>query len=150
MTNWIRIKGIVKPGHRVASGQSGDPRFPNGTIAMQKAYFQERGLNLDAYYLGTMNVSIAPHQYEIKQAKYTFRQVKWSNNEPAEDFSFFDCRLIRADGLISAYIYYPHPDTKPEHFQSPNILEIISPLIADVRYGSDLMLEVNPSQMLIY
>lgn len=90
MNNWVQVKGVVKAGHGVASGQSGDRRFPEGTIAIQKAYFQEQGLHLDGYYLGTINLSIAPYQYEVKQAKYTFRKVKWSKKEPAEDFSFLD------------------------------------------------------------
>ncbi len=150
MVNWIRLKGLVKAGHGVASGQSGDPRFPSGTLAMQKPSFQQRGLNLDGYYLGTINLSIAPLQYEMKQAKYTFRKVKWSASEPAEDFSFFDCRLVGRDGFISGYVYYPHPETKPEHFQSPDILEIISSFVPNLRYGNDLIIEINPDQIKIY
>lgn len=147
MTNWIQVKGVVKAGHGVASGQSGDRRFPEGTIAMQKALFEEQGLNLNGYYLGTINLSIAPHQYEVKRARYTFRQVKWSKTEPAEDFSFFDCRLVLPNELIQGYIYYPHPETKPAHFQPPDILEIISPFIPGLHYGQDLVIEVNPCQI---
>ena len=147
MNNWVRVKGIVKAGHGVASGQSGDRRFPDGTLAMQKAYFHQQGLNLDGYYLGTINLSISPYQYEVKQAKYTFRQVKWSANEPAEDFSFFDCRLVRPDGIIPGYIYYPHPETKPEHFQPPNTLEIMSSFIPNLRYNNELIIELNPNQI---
>jgi len=150
MTNWIRVKGVVKAGHGVASGQSGDPRFPDGTIAMQKAYFQERGLNLEGYYLGTINLSIAPHRYEVKQAKHTFRQVKWSKTEPAEDFSFFDCRLVLLERVIPGYIYYPHPETKPEHFQSPDILEIMSDFIPGLCYGDDLIIDVDSCQIQIH
>ena len=147
MTDWIRVKGVVKAGHGVASGQSGDLRFPEGTIAMQKPFFQARGLNLDGYYLGTINLGIAPYQYEVKQAKHTFRQVKWSKTEPAEDFSFFDCRLVLLEGVIPGYVYYPHPETKPEHFQPPDILEIISPFIQGLYYGQDCLIEVNPCQI---
>ncbi|MBE9242375.1 hypothetical protein [Synechocystis salina] len=148
MNNWIQIKGVVKAGHGVASGKSSDPRFPAGTIAMQKACFQERGLSLDDYYLGTINLSIAPHQYKAKQAKYTFRQVKWSNNDPAEDFSFFDCRIIIGNQqAIKGLIYYPHPETKPEHFQPPDILEIMSSFIQNLHYGNEVIIEVNPQQI---
>ncbi|MBE9176659.1 hypothetical protein IQ225_17540 [Synechocystis salina LEGE 06155] len=148
MDNWIQVKGVVKVGHGVASGKSNNPRFPAGTITMQKASFQERGLNLDDYYLGTINLSIAPLQYKIKQAKYTFRQVKWSNSNPAEDFSFFDCRIIVGDQQpINGLIYYPHPETKPEHFQPPDILEIMSSFIENLHYGSEVIIEVNPQQI---
>jgi hypothetical protein len=94
MSDWIQVKGVVRKGYGVASGRSEDPRFPQGTLEMQKSFFRERGLNLDDYFLGTINLSIAPYQYAIKKAKYTFKNVKWSPNEPAEDFSFFDCRIL--------------------------------------------------------
>jgi len=150
MSDWVQLKGVVKKGYRVASGSSVNPRFPEGTIAMQKNYFRERGLNLDEYFLGTINLSISPHQYKIKNAKYTFKNIKWSEKDPAEHFSFLDCRILidsteRLDGLI----YYPHPETKPEHFQSPDILEIITSFIHGLRYGDELTIEIDSQQMVI-
>ncbi|NJM47737.1 MAG: hypothetical protein HC860_17530 [Alkalinema sp. RU_4_3] len=148
MQNWIQVQGQVKRGHGVASGKSGDRRFPQGTIAMQKPYFAERGLDLHPYFSGTINISIAPLNYLVKQAKHTFRALKWSADGPAEDFSFFDCRLIllddrRFDGLI----YYPHPETKPEHFQDPEILEVMMPLIEGLDYGDRLVLAIDRTQI---
>jgi hypothetical protein len=84
----IRVKAIVVKGHGVASGKSFDPRFQGGTIEMQKPVFQALGLHLDEYYSGTINLSIAPLEYKIKRAKYTFRNVLWSDTAPPEDFSF--------------------------------------------------------------
>ncbi len=150
MTNWLRIKGIIKKGYGVASGKGGDIRFPDGTIAMQKPFFFDRGLDLEPYFSGTLNISISPHQYSVKQAKYTFINVKWAENEPAEDFSFFDCRiLLKNDQLQSGLIYYPHPETKPEHFQSPDILEIITFKIDDLKYDDEVILEVDNQQIQI-
>ena len=123
MNDWIQVIGQIEIGYGVASGRAGNPRFPQGTIEMQKPYFYDRGLDLSSYFSGTINLSIAPHKYELKQAKHTFKQVKWSPNDPAEDFSFFDCQiLLESDKEIDGLIYYPHPDTKPEHFQAPDIL----------------------------
>ncbi|MEA5571096.1 hypothetical protein [Calothrix sp. UHCC 0171] len=148
MEDWIQIKGIIKQGYGVASGKSGNPRFPQGTIEMQKPFFREQGLDLDAYFSGTINVSIYPYKYEIKQAKYTFRNVKWSPHDPAEDFSFLDCQISLNTGkLLSGFIYYPHPETKPEHFQSPDILEIITPFISGLKYGNECIIEVNSQQI---
>ncbi|BAZ40882.1 hypothetical protein NIES4101_68430 [Calothrix sp. NIES-4101] len=148
MKDWIQIKGIVKKGYGVASGKSGNPRFPQGTIEMQKPFFREQGLDLDAYFSGTLNVSIYPYKYEIKQPKYTFRNVKWSPHEPAEDFSFFNCQILLNTGkLLSGLIYYPHPETKPEHFQSPDILEIMTPFISGLQYGDECILEVKSQQI---
>ena len=150
MKNWIQVKGLVKPGHGVASGISGNPRFPGGTIAMQKPVFQALGLNLNGYFRGTINFSIAPQRYEIRNAKHTFKNVKWSPKDPAEDFSFFDCRIsVNKNETIDGLIYYPHPETKPEHFQSPDILEIMMPFISGLKYGDELMMEVNSQQLMI-
>ena len=117
---------------------------------MQIPFFQEQGLDLDAYFPGTINFSISPNNYQIRKAKYTFRNVEWSPNDPAEDFSFFDCRiLLQSNEVVSGLIYYPHPETKPEHFQSPDILEIMAPYISDLKYGDNLIIEVDSQQMVI-
>ena len=147
MTKWVQIKGLVKKGYGVASGQAKDPRFPSGTIEMQKPFFQSRGLDLSNYFPGTINISIAPHKYEIKQAKYTLRNVKWSA-EPAEDFSFCDCKIWLKEGESqSGLIYYPHPETKPEHFQTPDTLEVITSFIGELKYGHELIIAVNSEQI---
>jgi hypothetical protein len=148
MRNWVQIDGIVQAGYGVASGKSSDVRFPQGTLALQKPLFADQGLNLDHYFLGTINVSIYPHQYIIKRSKYTFRNVNWAVNEPAEDFSFFDCRITLDHGTpIEGLIYYPHPETKPEHFQAPEVLEIMTPWIQNLNYGDHVILEVDRTQI---
>jgi hypothetical protein len=83
------------------------------------------------------------------KARHTFAQVKWHPTEPAEDFSFFDMRLLRP-GLpaIAGFIYFPHPDTKPEHFQQPDVLELLLPFVAGLSYGTELRLEIPKAQML--
>jgi len=148
MSHWVQIKGIIQQGYGVASGRAGDPRFPGGTIEMQKSAFAARGLNLEQYFPGTINVSIHPHQYAVKQAKYTFRNVQWALERPAEDFSFFDCRVTLSNGSqVEGLVYYPHPETKPEHFQNPEIIEVILPFVEGLQYGDELLLEVDPEQI---
>ncbi|MBT9316909.1 hypothetical protein [Leptothoe spongobia] len=144
------VVGTVVRGHGVASGQNRNPRFPGGTIQMQKPVFAERGLCLDAYFPGTINVSTHPHRYIVKQAKHTFRQVKWAVDAPPEDFSFFDCRVVLRTGQrVNGLIYYPHPETKPEHFQDSATLEVLTEFIDDLSHSMTLGLELNPSQLLI-
>ena len=148
MSNWVKVRGTIKKGYGVASGRGGDVRFPRGTIEMQKPFFSERGLDLEPYFSGTLNISISPHEYSVKQAKYTFENVKWAENEPAEDFSFFDCRIRLKNGEVQeGLIYYPHPDTKPEHFQAADILEIITFKIDDLKYDARIILEVDSQQI---
>ena len=140
----------VVPGHRVASGQNGNPLFPGGTLQMQIPFFQALGLDLSPYHGGTLNVSIAPLRYRVLRPRLTFHEVKWHPTEPAEDFSFFDVRLLR-DGAttVEGLVYYPHPITKRAHFQKPDVLEILLPFLDGLSYGTDIRLEVRTDQILI-
>lgn len=150
MTSWQTVPARIVPGHRVASGGNGDPRFPGGTLHMQTPHFRELGLDLGAWHPGTMNVSIAPCAYQVLKAPLTFRQVKWHPVEPAEDFSFFDVRVTPPQGgPVRGLIYFPHPDTKPEHFQKPDVLELLLPFIPGLAYGQDLLLEIPDDQIRI-
>lgn len=141
------ICATVVPGHRVASGQNDDPRFPGGTLAMQAPHFHARGLDLTVYHPGTLNLSLAPHEYRVVQPRLTFRQVQWHPVEPAEDFSFFDCQIVVNGTCCSGLIYYPHPETKPEHFQAADVLEVLAPTLPGLDYGMTVELAVPPGQM---
>lgn len=140
----------VVRGHRVASGGNGNPLFPGGTLRMQTPFFRALGLDLDRYHRGTLNVSIVPLRYQVVAPRLTFRQLKWHPTEPAEDFSFFDIRLLR-DHLpaVEGLIYFPHPDTKPAHFQKPDVLELLFPFIEGLTYGAEIRLAVSLEQMLL-
>lgn len=144
------ITARLVEGHRVASGLNGDPRFPGGTLRMQAPHFLARGFDISNLYPGTLNVSIAPLRYRVVKARHTFTNVKWHPTEPAEDFSFFDVRVMRSDApSIAGFIYYPHPDTKPEHFQQPDVLELLLPFVDGLHYGRELNLEVPMAQMIV-
>lgn len=127
-TTWKSYRGKIIRGHRVASGLNGNPQFPGGTIRMQLPVFKDLGLDLGKFYPGTLNISFAPNQYKVISPKLTFRDVIWHPADPAEDFSFFDARL-HLDGRqsVEGYVYHPHPDTKPRHFQAPDVLELLFP-----------------------
>lgn len=140
----------IVPGHRVASGGNNDPRFPGGTIRMQLPHFRRLGLDLSPYHPGTVNVSIAPRVYQVVEAPHTFRDLKWHPEEPAEDFSFFDVDVLDGETVIATgLIYHPHPDTKPEHFQKPDVLELLLPYVEGIAYGRTLSLRTKKSQILI-
>ncbi len=144
------ISATIVQGHRVASGLNGNPKFPGGTLRMQLPFFAELGLDLSAFYPGTLNVSIAPLSYRVVQPRHTFRAMKWHPEDPAEDFSFFDVTVHR-DGAapVSGWIYFPHPDTKPVHFQKPDVLELLLPWTEGLSYGTKIKLEVLADQMMI-
>jgi len=148
MSKYI-VQGIVTEGHRVASGLAKEPRFPNGTLALQIPRFAERGLDLSGYHQGTLNVSIAPHSFCIGQAWKSFAGVKWSPVMPEENFSFYRCGIRPVDTEIftDALVYWPHPSTKPEYFQSSSVLEILAPFIKGIGYGSEVELRFSPEEI---
>ena len=146
-SNLLTLTGIVKPGHRVASGQAVDSPYERGTLSMQLPYFRDLGLDLSGFYLGTINVSIAPQTFKLIAPKYTFPQVKWHRDYPAETFSFATAIVIYRATSYSGWVYYPHPETKIGHFQDDSIVEIIAPKIADLRYGDRLSLKLDPQEI---
>lgn len=147
---WFTIEGTVIQGHQVASGSNGDRRFPDGTIRMQRPYFAAHGFRLDHIHPATLNLSIAPRHFRILRPLKTIRNLHWHPTEPPETFSFCDCRIQAPDRTwLSGYIYHPHPETKPGHFQPPGVLEILAPRMDGIHYGLRLTVELKSSQMAI-
>ncbi len=144
----ISIRAVVCEGHGVASGVRGD--VPGGTIQAQMPLFKERGLDLSHCFAGTLNVSVAPHLFNLMKPRYVFRGVRWSPDSPPEDFSLTPCVVTFEDRSVDGYVYYPHPETKPRHFQTPSVIEVIAPLIDGIAYGSTVRLEVDPNEVEIH
>ena len=141
------VIGVVVEGYRVASGPS--KNYPYGSLEKQMPLFKERGLDLEQFYRGTLNISIAPLVFEMVAPAYTFRQVTWTDLHPPEDFSFSRCTLRYKGGEYPGYIYYPHPETKQRHFESASILEMISFYIPDIKYGDQVEVELNTDEVRI-
>jgi hypothetical protein len=141
------VSGVVVAGYRVASGPSND--YPYGTLEKQFPLFKQHGLDLERFYAGTLNISIAPSTFEMLNPQYTFRQVAWTDLHPPEDFSFSLC-LVRFKGeSYAGYVYYPHPETKKRHFESDSLIEIISVFIPEIHYGERVQLELNGDEISI-
>ena len=144
MMEMIEISGVIIPGHQVASGSNRDPKFPGGTLSMQLPHFKERGLDLSGYHLATINVSIAPREFKIKKADWVFENVNWHPHDPPETFSFVEVEVSGIKGLI----YYPHPETKPAHFQPVGLIEIIlEEFVPDLGYGNEIKIQVPKSRI---
>ena len=144
-----QVEGIIIKGHQVASGLAENSPFPLGTIEMQLPFFKKEGINLDGIYPATLNVSIAPKTFRLVAPKVTMKNIKWSLNHDAETFSLLPCVLSVNDSEHPAYVYYPHPETKIGHFKDNTILEILSEHIADVHYGTRLILKLNQAEIII-
>jgi hypothetical protein len=119
---------------------------------MQIPHFMRLGMDLRRYHRATINLSLAPYHFEVVSPVATYRNLKWCPTEPAEDFSFFDCQIgsdccEEAGQLWPGLVYYPHPETKPEHFHSPDVLEIVAAWIPRLAYGSRVSLYIKPNQL---
>ena len=148
--DYLHVTGIVQQGHQVASGRAESSPYPAGTIELQAPLFADMGLDLSSAFMGTINVSIAPLGFRFVRPDYTFTNVKWTDSYPPETFSFARCALEFAGRSYSAWIYYPHPETKISHFQPPSLIEIITQPIETIAYGSPVDIAYDPRSIEVF
>lgn len=122
-SDWILVKGTVQAGYGVASGISSSSPYSQGTLELQRPFFQALGLDLSLYFPGTLNVLIAPWCFQIQAASFTVEALHWTSLHPPETFSFCHCTLEFQGKTYSGLVYYPHPEPKQTHFQSASALE---------------------------
>ena len=153
---WHRCQRVN--GHGVASGiantdplRSASP-YPQGTLAMQAPFFAALGLDLSAYWLGTLNLSVAPAWWSLQQPDYHFPNLCWTDLHPPETFSFWSVHLRDLEQRRSwpALVYYPHPETKARHWQPPSVLEVLAPWIDAFPAGGVVELGVDPSRLKLH
>jgi len=141
------IKAIIKEGHKVASGQADDSPYPRGSIEMQAPFFRDYGINLDNYYLATLNLSITPYIFEMVSPEITVRNIKWAEGFAAENFSFSKCEIVFENKVYKGLVYYPHPETKIGHFHSQSLIEVITQYIPNIAYGDEAYLTLNQDEI---
>ena len=146
-TEWILLDGIITAGHKIASGQAPDSPYPAGSIKMQKPFFHRLGLDLDNFFEGTLNISIRPYTFRLRQAQHTFPLVEWTNLHPPETFSFSACQVQYGHRFYQGWVYYPHPETKRTHFQDPGLVEVITQFIPALGYGSMVQVALNAHEI---
>lgn len=133
-------------GHGVASGRAPDSPYPGGSISLQMPHFARLGLDLSDCYGGTLNLMADAHgQWRLSHPSWCFEQLTWTDQHPAESFSFWPC-LLRWQGNgepIPGWIYWPHPETKLRHFQPSNQLEVLAPWIDGIHRAEGLELGVD-------
>lgn len=135
-------------GYGVASGEGRDPRYPRGTLALQLPHFEARGLSLARYRRGTLNLCIAPYVPVWSTPLATLRGVAWSPHVPPEDFSFYACGVRRPGRAAhDALVYRPHPETKPEHEQPADVLEVLAPDLGELEAAALLYLRSDPASL---
>ena len=114
---------------------------------MQTPFFKALGLDLSPFHPGTMNVDCAPWRYAPGPDALLFERVKWHPDMPAETFSFSRIRIVHRGVSHPALVYWPHPETKAEHFQPGCVAEVIAPKIEGLAYGDGVAIESDPRQV---
>ena len=144
---WNSVDGFLAQGYRVASGPS--PDYPYGALDRQRPIFKARGLDLEGYYNGTLNIDIHPYAFKMLHPEFTFERVNWTDLHPPEHFSFSHCRVVFQLQEFDGWVYYPHPETKLRNFQNPSLLEVIARPIPELKYGDTLRVFVNTNEITI-
>lgn len=143
---WITLTGRLEKGYRVASGPS--KAYPEyGSIEKQKPYFKELGLDLDHTFNGTLNISIRPYEFRMAGPEYTFENVEWTELTNAETFSFSRCKIEFRGKEYDGWVYYPHPETKKDHFQDASTVEVLAPFIAGIEYGDAVEISLDAMEI---
>ena len=150
INKWIKVTGIITQGHQVASGMAKDSPYPQGTIEMQTPVFKQLGLDISSFFPGTLNINLRPYKFKLYHPQYTFKTVQWNPHSPAETFSFSACQILYKQAQYTGFIYYPHPETKPTHFQDDATLEILTQPLDGVAYGDSIELNLNPAEIEIF
>jgi len=145
--NWISLRGVIVQGYRVASGPSKD--YPYGALERQKPIFKSRGLDLDNYFNGTLNIDIRPYTFQLIKPEFTFYNVEWTDLHPPEHFSFSRCKVVYKVIEYEGWVYYPHPETKRRNFQNPSLLEVIAYPIPEIQYGDEVQALVNTDVIVV-
>ncbi len=80
MTEWIRVRGVLVQGYRVASGPSKD--YPYSALERQRPFFESGGLDLNSYFNGTFNIDICPFEFQLRKPEFTFHHAEWTDLQP--------------------------------------------------------------------
>ncbi len=142
------VTGVLKKGYGVASGCAADSPYPKGSIALQSPHFLERGLDIRRCYAGTLNVSITPYTFTVANPQWVFERVRWYNGY-IETFSFSRCKVLCREKEVDGYIYYPHPETKPDHFQDDSVLEVLAPHLGVIHENEKVTLGINRREIVL-
>jgi len=142
---WTSLHGFLVEGYHVASGPSKD--YPYGALDKQRPIFKERGLDLEGYFNGTLNIDIRPFTFKLIKPEFTFHHVEWTDLHPPEHFSFSRCRVKYKDIEYEGWVYYPHPETKLRNFQNPSLLEVIAHQIPEIKVGDEVEVQVNAERI---
>jgi hypothetical protein len=123
--HWLPGRRIA--GYGVAGGRAGSSPYPAGTISLQAPFFLARGVDHSPYHPATLNVDLAP-QLPVPGQPLFDGVLRWFGSLE-ERFVLTPVALRFAGRRYEGLWYYPHPATKPAHFQRPSVVELLLPWV---------------------
>ena len=58
-------------------------------------------------------------------------------------------KVLTPEQAVDALIYWPHPETKSEHLQAPDVLEVLAPHIQGLAYGDRVTIELAEGMVVL-
>ena len=140
--NWN--PGKVIAGYGVASGLGKDRRYPKGTISLQAPFFLEKGVDLSPYFPGTRNIDLSPFVPSPQQPVFD-NVLRWFD-DIEERFLLFPVEIRIKEAQYTGLWYYPHPTTKPAHFQREGVVELLLPWIEGISVGDQVFVSFSAAR----
>ena len=120
----IKLKGKIVHGLGIAST----------TIKQQSKYFEEKGIEHNFLINGSINVDIAPIEWEIIKPDFKFKNIVWRSNF-SEDFNFIKIKFKFNNKVYPGLLYNPKKTKNPK-----TMIEILSKYINEIEYGKEIEL----------
>lgn len=141
----LHVTGVVEAGYGHASGVR-STKYPEGTINLQRPHFLSRGLDIRHCFAGTLNLSIAPRSFRMKQPEFVLEQVRWKEGRRPENFFIGRCRIGGGDEPVDGFIYFPDPSTKESSIDNPCHFQLLAPFIPNISYGTVLAIQLRSAE----
>ena len=102
-------------------------------------------MDFKQFFKGTINISLNLFNFELRNPKFFLKGIKWSDDLPPENFSFFACSLKVNSSPVSydAFVYWPHPSPNQSFIRMKRFLEVISAYIPSIKYGDEIEISAH-------
>ncbi len=121
----------------------------NRSLRKQKKSFLQRGLPMQEFYLGTINLNSHPDKYSVLTYDHFMEKVTYRSflRTRTEDFGFIRILTLTHNDIRFSnwgYLYFAH---KSPHFLNNVIFELIGPRLNGLRLNDRLEIEVADGRL---
>lgn len=144
------LSGVVTEGNGTASGRNN--RYPGGSISHQLPFFAERGVSVDEYYQGTINLSPCPNPewMSIFLARPSIRLegIEWYKGRNPENFSLEPAFIYFNRKPQQAHIYQPDYKSKGS-VDDLSTVQFVAPRIEGLSRGDQINFVCQKNRLVV-